>query len=448
MNPGATAPERAWPPVWIWALALLPRLAVCALVAAQPTRALVYADSFEYAELSKNLALRHCFATRPGVLDQSPPGLADASVVKQRLLSSVGPPFHVERFRTPGYPIFMAPWFHSQELPTAPIALLQCLVGALAVALCWKWGARMGGSRGAAWAAVFAALDPPTFIHASLLVTDTLHAALFLLAIFLFWRLLKDAAGKPLAAAFSGLAFGAAIMVRPVSLYLPIVLAAFLWRRRKCLVVFLLAAYLLPALWTARNYRNGGQPVFSCMTGSTLAWLPNEFGMIKADFSSREDLDRFACASLLSPDSSLHIFLRCVAAHPLACGVIFAKRLFYLFEGTSWDMLADMLRGAPAAPGQASGKAFQFQRAHPAFIPLWAASLVLLLLLYGAFVKGCWRLFKDARGTEALLLIGCCLYLTAATIPLGGSARFRIPITPLLAVGAAAGCSRQRDGSN
>jgi hypothetical protein len=72
--------------------------------------------------------------------------------------------------------------------------------------------------------------------------------------------------------------------------------------------------------------------------------------------------------------------------------------------------------------------------------------LIFLLALYGLFVKGCGRLLQEG-GRELLLLAGCILYLVAVTLPQGCSARYRIPIIPLLAVGASAGFARGRKGS-
>jgi hypothetical protein len=252
--------------------------------------------------------------------------------------------------------------------------------------------------------------------------------------------MLKDPGDRPLAALGSGLSCCVGIMIRPAILHLPLLLSVFLWRRKKALAVFLLAAYLLPALWVARN-SHYGQPVFSCMSGWSFANLPLEAGMLKP-VQTQEERDRLICSSLGTSDSVSRLFLRCIVTRPVFSGKVFAKRVFYLFESTSLDMLVDMMSvGIP--PVAAPQRRFQLQRDHPALVPLWIGGLALLLCLYAAFMMGCWRLFQDQRWLELMLLGGCILYLVAATIPLGGNGRYRIPIVPLLAVGASAAYSRK-----
>jgi hypothetical protein len=429
-------------PAWVWLLAFLPRLALFAYVAAAPVRGLIYADSLHYASLAKNMALRGCFATKAGEWDEDRSLVRDSASFQSWLGGNMGPPFHFDRYRTPGYPLLLAPWFKVLDSPVLPLALLQTAAGVLTVLLCWHWGALLGGPKGAAWAAVFAALEPAGVIHTPLLLSDTFGAALFLLGTFLFWRLLQEPEDRPLAAAGSGLVYGAAIMVRPVSLYLPVLLAGFLLRKKRCLAVFLLAVYLLPALWVARNSRYGS-PVFSCITGWSFAEIPVEAGMAKGA-ANQAEMDQMYCPAQAAGDSAFRLFLRCAAARPFFVAKTFAKRVFYLFEGTSLDMLVDMMKaGAPPAAAAAPQRRFQFQRDHPALVPLWLGGLALLLILYAAFAKGCWRLFQDRRWTELTLLGVCILYLVAATLPLGGGGRYRIPLVPLLAVAASAAYARK-----
>jgi len=436
--------ERLRPPAWVWALALLPRLILFGYVAAQPTRALIYADSFEYLALARNLALHHSFQMRSGAVDEVVPRRGDFARLEGWLQENSGPPFSPERYRTPGYPLLLALWSGPARLPVLPVALLQCLAGVLTVILCWHWAARLGGPRGAAWAAAFAALEPASVIHTPLLLTDTLAAGVLLLAMFLFWRMLEEPDDRPLGALGSGLSCCVGIMIRPVSLHLPLLLSGLLLRKRRCLLVFLLGVYLVPALWVVRNARLGS-PVFSCMSGWSFANLPMEAGMIKP-VQTQAERDRISCSSLGAAESSSRLFLRCLAAHPAFSGKLLAKRAFYLFEGTSLDMLVDMMRvGAPPAAAAVPPRRFQFQRDHPALVPLWIGGLALLLGLYAAFGKGCWRLFQDRRWTSLLLLSAGILYLVAVTIPLGGSGRYRIPIVPLLAVGASAAWARKEN---
>jgi 4-amino-4-deoxy-L-arabinose transferase-like glycosyltransferase len=429
-------------PAWVWALAVLPRLALFAYVAAEPVRGLIYADSLHYAALAKNMAEHGVFGTRVGEWDEDRTVVRDAASLQSWLAGNMGPPFHFDRYRTPGYPALLAPWSKVLASPVIPMALLQTAAGVFIVLLVWHWAFLLGGSKGAAWAAFFAALEPAGIIHAPLLLSDILGAALFLAATFLFWRLLREPGDLPRRAAAAGLLYGVGIMVRPVSLYLPVVLGAFLLPKKKSLMVFLAAAYLLPALWVARNSRHGS-PTFSCITGWSFAEIPTEAGMIKAA-ASQAEMDRLYCPDGGSGQSALRLFLRCAAEQPGFMGKTLARRVFYLFEGTSLDMLVDMMkagRSRPPPPGPQ--KRFQFQRDHPFLAPFWLGGLALLAALYIFFLKGCWRLRRDGKNLELALLCVCLLYLVAATLPLGGGGRYRIPLVPLLAVAAGAAYARK-----
>ena len=430
-------------PGWVWALAVLPRLALFAYVAAAPIRGLVYADSLHYASLAKNLAERGAFGTRVGEWDEDRSVVRDAATLQSWLDGNMGPPFHHDRYRTPGYPVLLAPWSKFLSSPVIPMALIQTAAGVLTVLLVWHWAFLLAGPRGASVAAVFAALEPAGIIHAPLLLSDTLGAALFLLGLFLFWRLLREPQERPLRAGLIGLLFGATVMVRPVSLYLYVPLALFLLPRKKSLAVFLAAVYLLPALWVARNFRYGS-PTFSCITGWSLAEIPTEAGLIPAA-ASQAEMDRLYCPEQGSVQPPLRLFLRCVAEQPGFVAKTLAKRVFYLFEGTSLDMLVDMRRtGAPPLPA-GPDRPFRFQRDHPWLAPFWFGGLALLGALYVLFLKGCWRLHQDGRHLELALLCGCLLYLVAATLPLGGAGRYRIPLVPLLAVVAGAACRQAKE---
>ena len=424
-------------PGWVWALAVLPRLALFAYVAAAPIRGLVYADSLHYASLAKNLAERGVFGTKVGEWDEDRSVVRDAATLQSWLDGNMGPPFHFDRYRTPGYPVLLAPWSKFLSSPVIPMALIQTAAGVLTVLLVWHWAFLLAGPRGASVAAVFAALEPAGIIHTPLLLSDTLGAALFLLGLFLFWKLLREPQERPLRAVGIGLLFGATVMVRPVSLYLYVPLALFLLPRKKSLAVFLAAVYLLPALWVARNSRYGS-PTFSCITGWSLAEIPTEAA------ANQAEMDRLYCPEQGSAQPPLRLFLRCAAEQPGFVAKTLAKRVFYLFEGTSLDMLVDMMNaGKPPLPPPGPRKRFQFQRDHPFLAPFWLGGLVLLGALYVLFLKGCWRLQQDGRHLELALLCLSLLYLVAATLLLGGGGRYRIPLVPLLAVVAGTAYARR-----
>ena len=101
-------------PAWVWLAALLPRCVLCVLAWNDPQRFL-RADAVGYLALARNIVLHGAF-------------------------SSLGAPsFTPDTFRTPGYPVFLAPFIAVFPNPILPIAAAQCFLSALNAALIWRW---------------------------------------------------------------------------------------------------------------------------------------------------------------------------------------------------------------------------------------------------------------------------------------------------------------------
>lgn len=58
--------------------------------------------------------------------------------------------------------------------------------------------------------------------------------------------------------------------------------------------------------------------------------------------------------------------------------------------------------------------------------------MIFLLFSYLFVTVSIWRLYKDGRGKELVLLLAMILYFTLITGTLGSSARFKLPISPFL----------------
>lgn len=212
----------------------------------------------------------------------------------------------LQLMRPPLYTAFLAACIYFFDSLVQRLRLIQEIISALTVlpiyALTWE----LFRSRRVAFvAALLTALSYTMAANATELLTETLF--LFMLSVF-FWLLLKAEGKKqnaeerllhppfcilyPLAA---GLTLGMLLLVRSVAL--PLLPLGAVWlllkaesRRRKAEapsparqsrssfilpLVFLLAATLVVAPWTARNYIMYGAPILIDTTGAENLWLDN-----------------------------------------------------------------------------------------------------------------------------------------------------------------------------
>lgn len=172
----------------------------------------------------------------------------------------------IDSRRTPGYPAFLV-LFAPAGFNEAAIAVVQHLLAiALVVALYYVTRSMTGDPFVAALAAALLAVDSGQIYMANLVMAETL------MSITLFAAVICLARGHPLAA---GLLTGFTALVRPIAMYLWFPLAIWMLfalrpRRAKAIVVFLLSAWSLPALWMWRNHERAGVASLSSIQGEIL----------------------------------------------------------------------------------------------------------------------------------------------------------------------------------
>jgi 4-amino-4-deoxy-L-arabinose transferase-like glycosyltransferase len=183
-----------------------------------------------------------------------------------------GPLFDLSLLRPPGYPALIAVVDTLGGGATAVI-VVELVLSVATVALTYALAAALCGKRIAAAAAVLLAVDPISIAMGSNLTTETLFAWLAVLAALAWglgllrrdWRL----------GAVAGFLVGLSVLVRPLSVYLPIVLALvtllLLRRRGIALTVALLLAAAIPiGGWLARNAATSGVATVSTIQAENL----------------------------------------------------------------------------------------------------------------------------------------------------------------------------------
>lgn len=409
-------------PLWLWASALIPRLALWLCAWSDPELA-VARDSHGYLARAANLLQRGRFAT--------------------------GDALHVETFRTPGYPLFLAAFMALFGDPVLPAAFAQCLLGAWAAATAWVWLERAFGRR-SAWPAAVLALDPVTVFHTPLLLTETLFVFLLVAALASYWEVLEHPTAR--GAMRSGLWSDLASLVRPISLYLPLLLAWPFWNRRRLLAAFLAAAWLLPAAWTARNRAAVGYWMYSSIAGVANLRYPAagieawRTGRPRAEVERelRERVDSrhpegYASDAQKSREYGAEALV-IMQAHPVVLTEYCLWRAVRLLGGTGLEMLVRWRGVGWASADDPSLKpgvgTLALLTRHPWLIPMQVLYTIALAALYAAAAVGLLLLARDGRRREVLLLAGGVLYFLLLSAP-QGYYRYRIPLLPFLAAAAA-----------
>jgi 4-amino-4-deoxy-L-arabinose transferase-like glycosyltransferase len=352
-------------------------------------------------------------------------------------------------FRPPGHP-----WLLSLALPrtgsadgpssTAPARLLalQALLGSLLVAVAIGLGRALFGWPEALLAGLLAALDPTLVAHSHYLWSETLAAVLLGAAL----AAVVGAQGAPRAwpAAAAGVLFGLAALTREIAL--PIGAAGALWlvacvpppRRaalpRAALLLGLAAAVVAP--WTLRNARLLDRfvpvatvGVFAAREGNSFSredWRRSELAELKAfraeyfaiaDEGARLD---FARAQTLE---------RVRAEQPLWLPKKLVRTLAELWSPDSF-LLLKLGRGAYGP------------------LPPWALRAILVLavasyaLVLVAAIAGAAGAPERGRRSFAALVFAAFF---AVHVAANASARFRLPLVPLLLAYASHAALRPRE---
>lgn len=172
----------------------------------------------------------------------------------------------IDARRTPGYPAFLV-LFAPLGFNETAIAIVQHILAiALVVALFYATRALTGDTVVAALAGVLLAVDSGQIYMANLVMPETLMSITLFAAVVCLAR-------RNVAAA--GVLTGLTVLVRPIAMYLWFPLA--IWtavasrgRRTTAVVIFLISAWSLPALWMWRNYERAGVASLSSIQGEIL----------------------------------------------------------------------------------------------------------------------------------------------------------------------------------
>lgn len=345
-----------------------------------------------------------------------------------------------ETRRTPGYPLFLAPFLLIANGFVIATVVQAILNAALAALVAWFLARRGEVASGIAAGAMFA-IDLTSLHYAAQILTETLFTVVLLAAVLLVMR--RNAGFVALA----GLLAGASVLVRPISFFIvvPIAFVLLVQRRVVHAIVFCVLFAVAPAAWMQRNAAlEAGRTVstitswsvlFDRAAGTLAVARPGAFDRnvidVRNDFARTLGESEAATYSNhverpgdhFRTDQYSPLAMRVLRGHPVEYARVWVRGVARTMFGGGARMLNDFF-GVPVT------------LAH-GLVLLYTVPLAVFALI------GLWRWFLLDR-ESALMCAAVIAYLLVTCSVAEPSARFRVPMMPYLAIAFGLGVTRWR----
>jgi 4-amino-4-deoxy-L-arabinose transferase-like glycosyltransferase len=351
------------------------------------------------------------------------------------------PLFELGLRRPPGYPgLIRGVYAIAGDRPWVVI-LLQVAMGVATVGLVYLLGRRLFGPAVGAWAALALAVDPISIVLANYLQPEIPYTLLLVGGSLLWLRGLQDRSWWWGVGA--GMVLGLGVLVRPVGLYLPVILIPVslllhggAWRKRLAFVFALLLAFSVPVGgWIAHNARATGVATLSTVESiNLLNWraagaLAEDEGISVTQ--AQDQLER-ELAQRVRPDMNeaersqvaASLAVRTLLRHPVGAVKTWVRGAVAMLVGPGRDELLRLLGISNHAGGTS--------------IALVGLEFLVYGLILAGAVWGVRVLVRDRRWSELALVLAFILYFVIVSSGLNAYSRLRVPAMPFIAL--LAGC--------
>lgn len=396
-------------------------------------------DSRQYALLAENLAEHGVFSL------------------------STSAPFVPDIIRTPGYPLFLVPFYVlSGGHNPLPIILAQAFISNACVALVMDISHHLFPGRSWVISGILAALAPASVILTGTVMTETLFALCLLVSMSLVVRCRLDQPRRALLlAAAASLAFAVGALTRPIGLYafpfllIPLGLRLGRTRTMMAAVSVALAVYVLAlAPWYARNYSHFRALIFSSLGNQNLliynvasieaqrqgiSWREAK-DQLWAEFEAERAARDIELANEAQMSSIMgEIAVRHIAADPASAAIYQAlDSLNTLRPGYSFMSIFLRPSGSDLGQQVQAGELDAVLSAPPGERAVYVSMTAFYGLMYLMASWGALRLLWARRWFELTLLVVLPFSLLIQA-GIAGNARFRAPVEGALAMLAAWG---------
>jgi 4-amino-4-deoxy-L-arabinose transferase-like glycosyltransferase len=373
------------------------------------------------------------------------------SLIKTGLFRTNGVP---EIERTPAYPLLLIPGIISGHIELVTIAL-QIILSCLCVFMVYQIGTLLFDSHEISLlCAGLYAVEPLTTIYCSRLYSETLYVTLLLVFLYFLIRHLKTGAVSDLL--LSAVALAATTYVRPISYFMPplIAFALVLWallRRspnRKLILhagLFFLVSMSIIAVWQVRNRVETGYSGFSAISDQNLYFYVG--GGILAEKNGIDMADQLTNMGYGVPETYLKLHpeqrtwsraeiyryrgkegVKWVVENLRTFFKLAVENTITTLRETGTTDLLDMFKVDQASPDGARLK--------------WILKLPLFVVLLGYWLLAAIGIFSKrwANGEQLMVLIVVGAYLIFIASMGGiGYSRFRHPVMPIICLMAGCG---------
>lgn len=244
-------------------------------------------------------------------------------------------------FWPPGTSMVYAVLYRLAGFDYVNIVVLNLVLGMALVVYTVRVATRFYGGRVGLWSGLVIAVWPTLVMLTTLLVSELLFLVLTLAALDLWTGPGRRVVWRALAA---GVLLGAASLVRPIALLLPLVFAGALWLQAGCdrrvfgaqtlrAVIASLALASVVAPWTWRNHQLYGDFIPVSTNGGALLWMGNSAGSDGSFIDFPPEL-----RGLNDHQRDLILGARArayIAADPLGFVLRSARKLVYLYNNES-----------------------------------------------------------------------------------------------------------------
>jgi 4-amino-4-deoxy-L-arabinose transferase-like glycosyltransferase len=370
-------------------------------------------------------------------------------------------PLEPDYYRTPLYPLFIM-LAEAVGPEGFSIIALQIILGVLSGYFTYKLARELTGSAFISHlAALIIAIDIPSIVMNTLVLTETLFTFTLLLSVYMFIKYLRTKSMGMLL--WSSLFCGASILCRPIGFFLPFLFSFFLLfsirndlkRTFIHLGAFCIVTFVTISPWLIRNkitfdhyflsvirehnmQNYQAAAVYSKLHGRS---LPESQSILRwktfKEFKGDADKQPYEYARYIEGES-----IKIALENPGILAEHLVKQLLYFFVKPSRayiDMqLGNWGAGYNTIPKDYPIFKYLFEHDSKLTIAIVFFQLLILLIIYIAMIFSVFYLWRTEKMIFLLfvLIIFCFANLTLPSI---AESRFRVPVMPYIAVLGAAG---------
>lgn len=401
----------------------------------------------------------------------------DVNIVNDKLLLSDGASYqnmalgmmegfdNGETFWAPGFPAFLAAVYSIFGVKPWVVLFLNCFISTFSVFLLYLIGKKLFTEKIALFAALLLAIEPHQIVYTQTLFSENLFIPLILLFFLFFIKYLVE--HQRLLLAVAAVILGLSMYFRPATnfLFIPVAISIFLYlkvtwmEKTKSILLFLFFLLITLSPWLIRNYMlhdhfglstNGGYNLLYIFVGSI---YNNQYQMHPdSTFKMLQNKVKEAGGTEINnpfilDQTEKQVVFDLIQREPVKFIQNYISGCLNIYTSLSSYQISSILglEGSYVlgknfyGVSQLSQINYFLKERKIGTLIASGSVMAFIMISYLLTIAGLWRLNKDGRSKEMLMLFGMIIYFTLVVGTLGSSARFKLPITPFYLVFAAYG---------